>query len=295
MSKNILITGANGFIGNSISKQMEGHLKIIRAVRNSSQVNCSRESVIEVDLSLPRFMDRLPKGIDVIIHLAQSSRYRDFPEGVADMQQVNIDATVKLLEWARKNGVKQFIFTSTANVYASSGNPFTESSPTLPMSFYGASKLAAEHLARQYQNYYQIDILRLFTVYGPGQRNMLIPNIIEHIKSRKEITLAEGVGIYLSPVYVGDVVNIIKRLIEWPLQNESRLFNLCGDGVTSLSNIVSILEILLNQSAAIRKTGNEVAYFTGSNERLKKVVGEYRFVDLETGLQRTVFPEQYLG
>jgi UDP-glucose 4-epimerase len=295
MSKKLLITGATGFIGTVLANQIGDNYKIFRARRNSLEIDYSGDSMIEVDLSHADFVDRLPKGIDIIVHLAQSSRYRDFPEGVSDMQLVNIDATVRLLEWARVNGVKHFVFTSTANVYASSDSPFTEASPTLPSSFYGASKLAAEHLALQYQKHFQVDILRLFTVYGPGQRNMLIHNIIERIKSRNEITLADGVGVYLSPVYVDDVVNVIKKLFEVPPKNTSRLLNVCGDCIVSLHEIVRILETLLRQSAVIRVTGNEVSYFTGSNGLLKNVVGEFRFLDIEAGLQRTVFADKYLN
>jgi len=201
------------------------------------------------------------------------------------MRRVNIDATVDLLEWARKAGVKHFIFTSTANVYGESIVAHSESHLPQPSSFYGASKLAAEHLVMQYQKYFQVDVLRCFTVYGPSQRGMLIPNIMERIATGKPITLAEGDGIYLSPIYVGDVVNIIHRLITTP-SPQSRLMNVCGDEVSSLSEIVKILEKISGKPATIQLTNEKAARFTGSNTLLKEYLGSYQFVDIQTGLER---------
>ena len=86
-------------------------------------------------------------------------------------------------------------------------------------------------MVRRYHEYFQIDILRLFTVYGPGQKGMLISNMIERIRSGKEITLAEGAGIYLTPVFVNDVVSLIKQMIDTPdtRRNTLRVINVCGD------------------------------------------------------------------
>jgi len=289
----ILISGASGFIG----KHLVNSLVIDHSIYGVSRANKISEpkvSSVIADLTDKEWIKILPDNIDCVIHLAQSRRYRDFPEGVADMQRINIDATVELLEWARQAGVRQFVFASTANVYAPSVHLLVETSPAIPNSFYGASKLAAEHLARQYQKYFQVDILRLFTVFGPRQRNMLIANIIDRIKTGQEITLAKGVGIYLTPIFVGDVVNVVKGLITSPAEGESRLMNVCGEHVTSLCEIVNILEALQEKSAVIRMTNEEEVFLTGNNSKLRKLIGDYRFLDLKSGLKCTLNIESQL-
>ena len=290
----ILVTGAGGFIGGFIVGRLSILHDVYGFVRGYDNKSDSRVEWIKADLASIDCQAHLPHGIDCVIHLAQSKEYRDFPSGSEDMRRVNIDATCKLLEWARKTGVKQFIFTSTANVYRKSTELLTEMHQTAPDSFYGASKLSAEHLIRQYQEFFHVDILRLFTVYGPGQHGMLIPNIVDKIATEKPITLAEGVGIYLSPIFVGDVVDVIQHLITTPSRPIARLMNVCGDQVTSLSDIVKILEKVIGKSAILQMTDDEATYFTGSNERLKNYLGAHQFVDIQTGLERTFQSDKML-
>lgn len=284
----ILITGVNGFIGRHMAKFLSARHEVLGVTRASTSLDdLFAIKLISADLSAPGFVDLLPSGIDCIIHLAQSTQYRNFPEGAKDMRRVNIDATCELLEWARIEGVKQFIFSSTANVYGKSNQQLTEAHVTQPESFYGASKLAAEHLAKQYQTHFQVDVLRLFTVYGPGQRGMLIPNIADRIRQGQSVTLADGIGLTLSPVYVGDVAEIACKLIETPKKKEYRLFNVCGDNVNELSEILSILEGVFRIKANVEFTHEKAQYFAGSNDALKKFIDLGHMTGLKDGLAKT--------
>lgn len=285
----ILITGSSGFIGKHLVEYLfdEGHVLFL-IERKTRLDKSERISHISVDLSLPGFSELLPQGIDCIIHLAQSQRYRDFPDGTIDMMRINISSTVELLEWARVTGVKQFILTSTANVYKPSMELLTEKSPTNPSSFYGASKLSAELCAINYQQFYQVDILRCFTVFGPGQKNMLIQNLIDRVENGFPITLSKGAGIYLTPIYVSDVVKAIGNLFLLSKLNGERIVNVCGDQVVSLFELVKIIERLLNKKAILINTSEPVLSFAGSNERLKEFFGVMEFVPLEKGIELSV-------
>lgn len=281
----ILITGANGFIGRHIAKYLLNQNEVFGVIRTESSINNSfGVKWIYADLSEPCFVNQLPSGIDCVIHLAQSTQYRKFPEGAHDMLRINVDSTCHLLDWARLTGVKQFIFTSTANVYGRSNEPVTEAHPTQPESFYGASNLAAEYLAKQYKNYFQVDILRLFTVYGPKQNGMLIPNLVDQIIARQPINLDE---VYLSPIYVEDLVVVINKLIGSSTIGMYRLFNVCGDEILSLTDIVKGLETILSIKANIELTYEKVNFFVGKNDLIKNFLGPGNMTNLNEGLAKT--------
>ena len=63
------------------------------------------------------------------MHLAQSPRYRDFPEGALDVFEVNVGSTQRLLDWACRQGVKRFIYASSGGVYGHGEAPFEEDVP----------------------------------------------------------------------------------------------------------------------------------------------------------------------
>ena len=243
---------------------------------------------IEVDLSRKDFVEELPSGINTVLHLAQSSRYRNFPDGVEDMISININSTGLLLDWARRSEVKHFVFSSTANVYSQTGEKFTEQSATTPNSYYGASKLAAEQLVTQYAQYFAVDILRLFTVYGPGQRGMLIPQIIQKIQSREDIYLASKAGIYMTPIYIDDLLNIFSKIIEINDDLKLRIMNVCGNESVSLGQIISSIDEILNIATPIQVTKDTPLNFIGSNEFLFEKIDSLDFTSLAEGLAKTI-------
>lgn len=285
----ILVTGANGFIGkNLVSILSEYHSLYVVVRKKSSFNNDIKINYIEIDLSKNDFHLKLPKNIDKVIHLAQSSKYREFPDGASDMTDVNINSTFKLLNWARISGVKHFIFSSTANVYASSGDVLTEKCRTSPSSFYGASKLAAEQLAIQYSDFFGVDILRLFTVYGPTQNNMLIPNMIKNVKEGKIIYLAGNVGINLSPIYIDDVINIINEIVSSDKKIKVRILNLCGSEKISLYKIIKIIEKKTNTPANIIKTNHSPLNLTGCPQNLLQNIKNRLFINFNDGMTKMI-------
>ena len=291
---NILITGANGFIGQHLSSYLsdKGHyLYLLTRKVPLDRSSCFK--YISVDLSVCGFSKILPSDIDIVIHLAQSMRYRDFPQGSADMISVNVNATVELLEWCRAEGVKRFIYTSTANVYSPSTEILTEKSLANPSSFYGASKLAAEICIKQYQEFFHIDILRCFTVYGPRQKNMLIANLIERVKNGSPIILAQGVGIFLTPIFVDDVSFAINKLLKIPCSKKSNIFNICGDQIVSLSEVVTFIEGCLEKKAVLEITDRSPSSFTGSNEKVKSALELPKCAPLKKGIELSIANKLY--
>jgi len=276
MKTTTLITGAAGFIGSALTKRLELN-------SGAHVIKVSRR--LGIDLNSPDWQERLPSAqIDTVVHLAQSTQYRDFPAGAADMVAVNISATLSLLEWARKNGVKRFIFASTGNVYKPSEQPWFEESPLEPTGFYGASKLAAEYLVKQYEKYFEVVIVRLFGVYGPGQTKMLIPNLVEKIKHEEAIQLVGGEGLVINPIHINDVAFFLERLIDCPLNEKITVLNVGGTERLNISVITKKLETALSFSAKFEEIEGKPTFFVGNITKLTHLFPGHIFVNSDCGL-----------
>jgi UDP-glucose 4-epimerase len=280
MPRRILLTGASGFIGKALVAQLMTRADV-------EVIGVSRQHGI--DLTTDGWTRLLPDGaVDTVIHLAQSTGYRQFPEHANDMRRVNIDATAQLLEWSRLHQVRRFIFSSTGNVYRASTRPLSENDPAAPASFYGATKLCAEHLVTQYQRFFSVINARLFGVYGPGQRNMLIPDLMDRLVHGQEISLASGQGLVFSPLFVQDCVEIIFGLTNVHLDEASLVLNLGGKRATGLNQVVGVLEKLTGMKAMIRHTRDQATFLVANIEKFENMFPDFTLTSPEDGLKKTV-------
>tara|TARA_A100001015_G_scaffold69337_1_gene76770 strand:+ start:4430 stop:5011 length:582 start_codon:yes stop_codon:yes gene_type:complete len=193
-----------------------------------------------------------------------------------------------LLEWSKNNSVKKFIYASSGNVYSQSRKKLIENSLLGPSSLYGISKLAGEEIVKKYNNSFDTLIMRIFGVYGPGQKKMLIPEIIKKIKLKNEIFLAQSKGLYFTPIYIDDLINIIRELVNRNFNQKNLVVNICGSEVVSLNDLVKKLEKLINKKAKIKITNDEIKYFIGSNELLLKLLNIKDLISLDKGLKLVI-------
>ncbi len=276
-SPRILLTGSSGFIG--------CNLKASLLAEGYEIFEVSRENGF--DLSKRNWTKFIPKEpFEYVIHLAQSTQYRNFPGGADDMVRLNIEATFELLEWSRKNGIKCFFFASTGNVYKQKPLSLTENDSTLPNSFYGTTKLCAENLIIQYQKFFNTKVMRLFGVYGPGQKSMIIVNIIEKILKNKEIVLASGIGLKFNPLFIRDCCQIICYLIKRE-SSSSTILNVAGEEIVELREVVEKLGKLLNVTPRVTTTNNLETNLVANINALKDLFPTFAATSLSTGLEKT--------
>lgn len=189
----IVITGATGLVGRTLIPLLRDRHEIIAWSRDRA------------DLAAPELPRDFPATADVVVHLAQSPHYRDFPARALDIFNVNVASTARLLDWSRTAGVRQFILASSGAV----GNAGAAGS------YYVASKQSAELLAESYTSCFGVLVVRLFFVYGHGQKaSMLVPRLIDTIRTGGSVALAGHDGPRLNPVHVDDAAEALMRAVE---------------------------------------------------------------------------------
>lgn len=264
----ILLTGAAGFIGAHVYRRLSIDHEVIPVSRHPASI---LSNTVLLDLTDQNRYTTLPTDVDVIVHLAQSRHHREFPKESSDIFDVNVKSTFHLAEWGRKIGIRKFIFSSSANVYAPSIEPLGEASPIGPDSFYGATKYATEVLLTEYSKFFEIDVLRLFTVFGPGQTKGLVPQILERVISGEPISLQGVNGFTLSPIYVGDVAEALAQILHTSDSNCPTILNLCGNVELSVREIAEILATCLDVRANFNIDGDLIRSFIGDNSLLRTV------------------------
>ena len=219
-NKNILITGGAGFIGSHIANELiednevtiidnlsTGNIKNLKYPEHGN-LNFIKEDICKADL------DELTQGIDYIFHLAAMASVPLSVENPIKCNEINLNATVKLLESAVKQDVKKIVFSSSSAVYGENKNmPLKETEPPMPTSPYAASKASCELYLKSFYESYGLNYtaLRYFNVFGPKQDKnsqyaAVIPNFISALLEGHRAEIYGDGEQTRDFVYVRDVV-----------------------------------------------------------------------------------------
>ena len=283
----LLITGATGFMGSRIVSDLVSHHHLFAFYHETRpDLNIDGVTWIKQDLSRPLEEEDLPRRLDGIIHLAQSRYYRNFPEKGEDIFRVNIEGAFQLLEFGRKRGIKKFIYASSGGIYGYSYEKFIETDTINPVNFYLTSKYSSELLIGNYNPYFSTVVFRFFFVYGPRQKGMLIPRLIENVRKGEPILIYGKSGVRINPIYVNDAIKAFSPSLETPVGG---VFNIAGDEVVSIKELSEKIGRLVGKDPIfIYEKSITPGDIIGDNSRMKSVLGVIPEISLNEGIAELV-------
>jgi UDP-glucuronate 4-epimerase len=302
-----LITGVAGFIGSHLAERLLAQGVDVRGVDRLSDYYdpaLKRANLTRL-LEAPRFEYReasvndldpgeLLSGVEVVFHLAAQPGVRggwgsEFEGYVED----NVLSTQSLLRAAPDLGLERFVLASSSSVYGQAARfPTVEDESLAPLTPYGVTKLAAEHLCRLYfrDRGVPIVILRYFSIFGPRQRpDMAFSRFIRAAFD------GDPIGIYGDGRQRRDftfVDDAVEATVAAASRGEpGRVYNVAGGNDASLLEAIALLEGLIGDEIAIERLPEIVgeARRTGADTTAAREQLGYRpLIGLEEGLRRQV-------
>ena len=308
MSKIVLITGADGFIGSHLVEQLVSKGYKVKALSQYSSFNnwgwledINYKDDIEVltgDIRDPHYCKHITKDVDIIFHLAALIAIPYSYVAPDSYVDTNIKGTLNICQAAKENGVQRVIHTSTSEVYGTAQYvPIDEKHPLQPQSPYSATKIAADAMAMSFYNAFDlpVTIARPFNTYGPRQSaRAVIPTIITQIANgKKEIKLGD-----VAPTrdfnYVEDTCRGFIALAESDA-SIGETINIGSNFEISIGDTLNIIKELMQSDVEfitdnerIRPEKSEVFRLWCDNTKIEKLTGFKPQVDIREGLQKTI-------
>lgn len=289
--KKILILGSKGFIGQHIERCFREKNQDLEVVGLGSE---------EIDMTSERSLcsiDHLFDNMTTVIYLAAIKR--QFGDS-QDVFERNLQMTLNLCRVIEKKQISQMVFFSSAAVYGEDIQQYydiTENTKVEPTSYYGMAKYISEKLLWKTKDSLKntsLLILRPPIIYGPGDNGGTYGPVLFTQKAlRGETITLWGDGTeFREFMEVSDLAEITRRLI---LSRAEGIYNLTNRNISSFIEVINILEKIIGKKLLVdarprtkRKVDNIF-----SSSKLKGVIGDYHYINLEEGLK--MLCEHYLN
>ena len=173
--KKVLVTGGSGFIGSHLINKLllNNYKDNCLDLKNNLLLKGKNYNFFKGDILNKKILNKASKNCDITIHLAASLGVKNTDNNLTQCLDSNILGTKNVLEAAKNNKIKYFLYFSSSEIYGDQKNfPIYEDFASQNRSVYAISKIAAENYVKGYFQKYNIEynIIRFFNVYGPGQK-----------------------------------------------------------------------------------------------------------------------------
>lgn len=289
--KKILITGGAGFIGTNLTESILNTFSKTKIIifdnfsNNYKGFNKKFHSkefvkIIKGDLNSKAKLLQVTKDVDLVFHLAANS---DISLAINN-PLIDFNGTVitsNLLECCRINKVKKIVYTSGSGIYGDNRSIQTENNlkNLLPVSFYGASKLACEGLMSSYSHMYGMDItvLRMANIIGKYSTHGVIYDFFLKLKKdQTKLTILGDGNQNKSYLHVEDLIQAFFQVLN-KQKSTYEVFNIATDELITVNKIAKLMFKILKVNPKVIYTGGnvgwkgDVPFIKLSNTKIKKI------------------------
>lgn len=285
----ILILGSEGFVGHNLVEGLSKNHEIFCAdmIENSKHSNYTKFDVTDNSSVL-----NTVKDVDVVINLVANSLVSSI-EGPSKNAEVNILGLLNILEACVKNKIKKIIFTSASSLIGvPTSERVSESHIATPKTAYGISKLTSEHYLRLYQELYNLDyvVFRFFNIYGPYQKNGLIPSLFSRIVNNQPLTVFGKGDQIRDYVFISDVVEFFDKAATNNI-GDNKIFNMGTGKGTSILDVINIMSKTMELEPEIEfkePRPGEIGNFVSDPTFLESTFGNVPSTIIQEGIKQTV-------
>ncbi len=305
--KNILVTGADGFIGSHLTELLlsEGYNVRALAQYNSfnnwgwlEQVSSPRLEVVCGDVRDPDYCRHITRGMDTVMHLAALIAIPYSYVAPDSYVDTNIKGTLNMLQAARDLGVERILVTSTSEVYGTALYvPIDEKHPRQPQSPYSATKIGADALAKSFYNAFElpVTIVRPFNTYGPRQSaRAIIPTVITQIANGADEIMVGDLNPTRDFNFVRDTARGFLAIARAG-GVEGRDLNIATGKEVTMEETLRTIASLMGREVKwtvdpqrLRPSKSEVRRLLGDASELRRLTGWQPKYTLEEGLKATI-------
>lgn len=298
----IFVTGGAGFVGRHVTKFLLEQDHNVTIFDNLSSYKGNINTLIKNgvhfikgDITNYALLKKQLHDFDFVIHLAAKSNVEESIALPELTHRVNVTGTINLLRSCVDNKIKNIISASSASVYGNQNTmPISESSSTIPISPYGATKLAIEHYLQAFSNCYNLNSvsLRFFNIYGSNQSSTyagVIDKFMEQINLNKNLIIYGSGKNTRDFISIYDAVNAIHLSMNKIQGKKGNIYNIATGHSISIKNLAKMMVSLSGKKLKIfhnKPRKGDIIHSRASITLAKKDLGYIPKIPLKKGLER---------